>query len=62
MVNITDDYCPYIQQAVRERGSQLFAIQVADDYLGISALEEPIAFELIDAWILILPSASAFFS
>ncbi|WP_167747221.1 EAL domain-containing protein [Cohnella luojiensis] len=52
---------PYIHQSVREKRSQLFAIQVADDYLGITALEEPIAFDLVDAWILILPSASASF-
>lgn len=52
---------PHIHQAVRERNSQLFAIQVADDYLGITALEDPIAFEIVDAWILILPSASATF-
>ncbi|TVX97158.1 EAL domain-containing protein [Cohnella terricola] len=49
---------PHIHQAVRERRSQLFAIQAADDYLGITSLEEPIAFEIVDAWILILPSAS----
>ncbi|QJD85353.1 EAL domain-containing protein [Cohnella herbarum] len=52
---------PFIHDAVRERQSQLFAVQVADEYLGITALEEPIAFELVDAWILILPSASASF-
>ncbi|WP_182303138.1 substrate-binding domain-containing protein [Cohnella cholangitidis] len=52
---------PYIHEAVRERQSQLFAVQVADEYLGITSLEEPIAFELVDAWILILPSASASF-
>ncbi|RED58006.1 EAL domain-containing protein [Cohnella lupini] len=52
---------PHMHQAVRERQSQLFAIQVADDYLGITALDEPIAFDLVDAWILILPSASASF-
>ncbi|MCD9022183.1 EAL domain-containing protein [Cohnella silvisoli] len=52
---------PFIHQAVREKESQLFAIQVADDYLGITALEEPIAFGIVDAWILILPSASAAF-
>jgi len=49
---------PYIQEAVRERRSRLFAVQVADDYLGIDSLEEPIAAGLIDAWIAILPSAS----
>lgn len=52
---------PPIHRAVRDRQSQLFAIQVADDYLGITALEEPVAFDLVDAWILILPSASATF-
>jgi diguanylate cyclase (GGDEF)-like protein/PAS domain S-box-containing protein len=52
---------PFIHQAIRENQSQLFAIQAADDYLGITALEEPIAFGLIDAWILILPSASTSF-
>ncbi|WP_158602423.1 EAL domain-containing protein [Cohnella endophytica] len=52
---------PHIHSAVRERHSQLFAIQVADDYLGITALEEPVAFDLVEAWILILPSASAAF-
>jgi len=50
-----------IHRAVRNRRSQLFAVQVADDYLGITALEEPIAFDLVDAWILILPTASAAF-
>jgi diguanylate cyclase (GGDEF)-like protein/PAS domain S-box-containing protein len=49
----------FIHQAVRANNSQLFAIQAADDYLGITLLEEPIAFELVDAWILILPAASA---
>ncbi len=49
---------PHIQHAVRERCSRLFAVQVADDYLGIDSLEEPIASGLIDAWIVILPSAS----
>jgi diguanylate cyclase (GGDEF)-like protein len=52
---------PYIHQEVRAQGSQLFAIQVADDYLGLTALDEPIAFDIVDAWILILPSASTFF-
>ncbi|WP_256759242.1 EAL domain-containing protein [Cohnella sp. WQ 127256] len=52
---------PHIHQAVRERQSTLFAVQVADDYLGITALEDPIAFELVDAWILVLPTASASF-
>ncbi|MFC4303575.1 EAL domain-containing protein [Cohnella boryungensis] len=52
---------PHIHQAVRKRQSQLFAIQVADDYLGITALVEPLALQLIDAWIVILPSASASF-
>ena len=50
---------PYIQQAIRERRSRLFAVQVADDYLGIDSLEEPIAVGLIDAWIVVLPSASS---
>ncbi|WP_239615745.1 EAL domain-containing protein [Cohnella mopanensis] len=52
---------PHIFDAVRERQAELVAIQVADEYLGITSLEEPIAFELVDAWILILPSASASF-
>jgi len=52
---------PHIHRAVKERHSQLFAVQVADDYLGITAIGEPIAFDLVDAWILILPSASASF-
>ncbi len=50
---------PYIQQAVRERRSRLFAVQVADDYLGIDSLEEPIAIGLVDAWLVVLPSASS---
>ncbi|BBI36272.1 EAL domain-containing protein [Cohnella abietis] len=52
---------PFIHQAIRDIESQLFAIQVADDYLGIMALEEPIAFGIVEAWIVILPSASASF-
>lgn len=49
---------PYIHKAVCANESQLFAIHVADDYLDSTSLEEPIAFDLVDAWILILPSAS----
>ncbi|MFC5470298.1 EAL domain-containing protein [Cohnella suwonensis] len=52
---------PHIHEAVKERNSELFAIQVADDELGVVALEEPVSFDLVDAWILILPSASAAF-
>jgi diguanylate cyclase (GGDEF)-like protein/PAS domain S-box-containing protein len=49
---------PFIQQEIRAAESQLIALQVADDYLGITVLEEPVAFDLVDAWILLLPSAS----
>lgn len=60
--HLDGEYCgrlfPYIHKEIRAMESELFAVQAADDYLGITALEEPVAFELVDAWILILPSAS----
>ncbi|MBO9598683.1 MAG: EAL domain-containing protein [Cohnella sp.] len=50
-----------IHQYVRSKHSRLFAIQSADETLGIVRLEDPVAFNLIDAWILVLPTASAYF-
>lgn len=50
---------PGIHQCVRSRNSRLFAIQSTIDNLGIEQLEEPVALHLIDAWILVLPTASA---
>jgi diguanylate cyclase (GGDEF)-like protein/PAS domain S-box-containing protein len=47
-----------IHRIVREKDCQLIAIQVADDYLGIRSLVDPVSFDIIDAWILILPSSS----
>lgn len=52
---------PDIHQYVRSKNSRLFAIQSADEHLGIARLEDPVAFNLIDAWILVLPMASASF-
>ncbi len=52
---------PDIHQYVRSKHSRLFAIQSADETLGIARLEDPVAFNLIDAWILVLPMASAYF-
>ncbi|MFC5403520.1 EAL domain-containing protein [Cohnella soli] len=49
---------PHIHEAVKQRNSELIVIRVADDELGMNALEEPVSFELVDAWIVILPSAS----
>lgn len=52
---------PDIHRYVRSNNSRLFAIQSADETLGIARLEDPVAFNLIDAWILVLPTASAYF-
>lgn len=50
---------PGIHQCVRSRNSRLFAIQSSIENLGIEELEEPVALHLVDAWILVLPFASA---
>ncbi|MFC5531134.1 EAL domain-containing protein [Cohnella yongneupensis] len=52
---------PDIHQHVRSKNSRLFAIQSSDENLGITRLEDPVAFHLIDAWILVLPAASSSF-
>ncbi|MFD0673331.1 EAL domain-containing protein [Cohnella sp. GCM10027633] len=52
---------PAIHQYVRSRNSRLFAIQSVDENHGISELDEPVAFQHIDAWVLVLPTAGASF-
>ncbi|WEK54009.1 MAG: EAL domain-containing protein [Candidatus Cohnella colombiensis] len=52
---------PYIHEYVTMKNSQLFVIQAMDENLGMIQMEEPVAFNLIDAWIFVLPSVSAMF-
>ncbi|TJY41845.1 EAL domain-containing protein [Cohnella pontilimi] len=47
----------HLHKILREKECQLIAIQAADDDSGIRALEHAIAIDIIDAWILILPSS-----
>jgi len=53
---------PIIHQYVRSKNGQLFAVQSAGDTLGITALQEPVAFHIVDAWISMLPADNVSFA